>query len=53
MMTKYIYLGGGMSGLSPDEQLSWRVKFQHLVDGFDEMHICRELSGTDRANQFK
>ena len=40
MMTKYIYLGGGMSGLSLDEQLSWRVKFQHLVDGFDsEYHI--------------
>lgn len=40
MMTKYIYLGGGMSGLSLDEQLSWRVKFQHLADGFDsEYHI--------------
>lgn len=38
MMTKYIYLGGGMSGLSLDEQLSWRVKFQHLADGFDSEH---------------
>lgn len=37
-MTKYIYLSGGMSNLSLDEQLAWRVKFQHLADGFDSEH---------------
>lgn len=39
-MTKYIYLSGGMSNLSLDEQLSWRIKFQHLADSFvSEYHI--------------
>lgn len=37
-MTKYIYLSGGMSNLSLDEQLAWRVEFQHLADGFDSEH---------------
>ena len=39
-MTKYIYLSGGMSNLSLDEQLAWRIKFQPLADGFySEHHI--------------
>lgn len=39
-MTKYIYLSGGMSTLSLDEQLAWRIKFQHLADNFvSEHHI--------------
>ena len=39
-MTKHIYLSGGMSNLSLDEQLSWRIKFQHLADSFvSEHHI--------------
>lgn len=37
-MTKYIYLSGGMSNLSLNEQLAWRVEFQHLADGFDSEH---------------
>jgi nucleoside 2-deoxyribosyltransferase len=39
-MTKYIYLSGGMSTLSLDEQLEWRIKFQHLADDFiSENHV--------------
>ena len=39
-MTKYIYLSGGMSNLSLNEQLAWRIKFQHLADRFySEHHI--------------
>ena len=38
-MTKYIYLSGGMSNLSLDEQLSWRIEFQQLADNFISEHV--------------
>lgn len=38
IVTKHIYLSGGMSNISLIEQLSWRVKFQQLADNFTSEH---------------
>ena len=55
-MSKYIYLAGGISGLSLEEQNGWRTRFENFAvncDLFNKVSIFNPVSHIEELNPDK